>query len=302
MQSPGTIESNHEIEEIISFIISSRLPWDMKVLHVHQIAHIPQLLVKHLDGKGLEAEFVENANASQVKNSDIVHGHYALNRNTIRAFRLARKHGVPFVLHCHGSDLRLLSGTGRIRLPYHYKIISEHLRKHSARILLSTPDLLEFEPCGEYVPNPVDLARFRPMPEIEKSSRHLICGKQVKGSSLLEFIKPEKEYDCVNTGYKFDFPPNVKALPYVDYSQFHEFLNRYEFMIGTVGDVISMARLEAMACGLQTFTNFEAQFTKHYDGQNPDSAKNPRDFIKQFHSPEIAVARLVKVYEEIMHP
>jgi glycosyltransferase involved in cell wall biosynthesis len=274
----------------------------MKVLHVHQIAHIPQLLVRHLKSKGLDAEFVENANASQVKNSDLVHGHYALNRNTIRAFRLARKYDVPFILHCHGSDLRLLNGTGRTQLPFHYRAISEHIRKHSARILLSTPDLLEFEKRGEYVPNPVDLDRFRPMPEIDKSPRHLICGKQVKGSRLLEFVKPEIEYDCVNTGYKFDFPANVKILPYVDYSQFHEFLNHYEFMIGTVGDVISMARLEAMACGLQTLTDFDVHFTKYYGGQNPDSVKNPRDFIKQFHEPEIAVAQLIKIYGGILRP
>ena len=203
----------------------------MKVLHVHQIAHIPQLLVKHLMQKGCEAEFVEIANAGLVKGSDIVHGHYALNRNTIQAFRLARKYDVPFVLHCHGSDLRLLTGAGRIPLPYHYKVISQHLRKHAARILLSTPDLQEFEPRGEYIPNPVDLKRFRPMPDMIKSSKHLICGKQVKGSRLLEFIKQDIEYDCVNTGFDFKFPPNVKILPYVDYSVFHEFLNQYEFMI-----------------------------------------------------------------------
>jgi glycosyltransferase involved in cell wall biosynthesis len=274
----------------------------MKVLHVHQIAHIPQLLVKHLKQKGLEAEFVENASADQVKNCDIVHGHYALNRNTIRAFRLARKYGTPFVLHCHGSDLRLLNGTGRMPLPFHYKAISEHLRKSSARILLSTPDLLAFEPRGEYVPNPVDLDTFRPMPDIEKSPRHLICGKQVKNSRLLEFIKPGIEYDCVNTGYKYVFPPNVNTLSYVDYSHFHEFLNHYEFMIGTIGDVISMARLEAMSCGLQTFTDFDIQFTKYYDGQNPDLVRDPRGFIKKFHEPEIAVAQLIKVYDGILHP
>lgn len=274
----------------------------MKVLHVHQIAHIPQLLVKHLKSKGLEAQFVENANAGLVKNCDIVHGHYALNRNTISAFRLAKKYKIPFVLHCHGSDIRLLNGTGRIPLPYHYKVISEHIRKHSARILLSTPDLLEFESRGEYVPNPVDMDTFQPIRDIEKSSRHLICGKQVKGSRLMDFIKPELEYDCVNTGYQFNFPQNVRLLPYVDYSQFHKFLNRYEFMIGTIGDIISMARLEAMACGLQTFTDFDTQFTKYYEGQNPDFVKTPREFIREFHDPEITVNRLIKVYGGILHP
>ncbi len=272
----------------------------MKVLHVHQIAHIPHLLVNGLKREGIEASFVENIDAIQAKEYDIIHGHYALNRHTIDAYRAAMKHNIPFVLHCHGSDLRLLTGTGRRQLPLHFRMISQHMRRRSARILLSTPDLLEFEPSGQYIPNPVDLDRFKPMPDIKKSPRHLICGKQVKGSRLLEFIKDDVDYDCVNNGHKFDFPANVRILPLVDHSKFHTFLNGYGFMIGTVGDVISMARLEAMACGLGTFTDFEKKFTSFYDGQNPDEVANPREFIERFHRPEIAVSALLKVYDGIM--
>jgi glycosyltransferase involved in cell wall biosynthesis len=273
----------------------------MRVLHVHQIAHIPQLLVRHLRSNGIDCDFTENAGPS-IKGYDIVHGHYALNRSTLKAFRLARKYRIPFILHCHGSDLRTLTGTGRAGLPFHYRRISEHVRKYSSRILLSTPDLLEFEPRGEYIPNPVDLDRFRPMPEIAKSGRHLICGKQVKGSKLLEFIRPDVQYDCVNTGYKFDFPENVNILPYVDYSEFDRFLNRYRDMIGTVGDVISMARLEAMACGVRTFTDFDPAFAKFYGGQNPDLASDPREFVREFHRPEIPVRQLIRIYGETLHP
>lgn len=273
----------------------------MKVLHVHQIAHIPQLLVKHLANAGIESRFMEQADASAVKSHDIIHGHYALNRNTINGFKLARKYGKPFVLHCHGSDLRLLTGTGRKSLPIHYSIISKHLRNRSARILLSTPDLAEFEPRGTYIPNPVDLERFRPMPEIEKSSRHLICGKQVKGSRLMEFVKPEVQYDCVNNGYQYKFPSNVRMLPFVDYGRFHEFLNGYNNMIGTIGDVISMSRLEAMACGLRTFTDFDKKFTSYYGGQNPDEVTEPRKFIEEFHNPKKSVSQMIKIYDGIMH-
>lgn len=274
----------------------------MKVLHVHSIAHIPQLLVRGLAGKGFEAEFVEDPSPEDVKGRDIVHGHYALNRHTMKAYRLARKFGVPFILHCHGSDLRLLTGTGRKRLPIHYRLVSERVRAGAAAVLLSTPDLIEFEPEGAYVPNPVDLGRFRPMPEIEKSPRHLICGKQVKGSRLLDFIKPDIDYDCVNAGYQFEFPPNVRPLPLVDYARFHEFLNGYRHMIGTVGDVISMARLEAMACGLSTFTDFDQAFCKYYDGENPDMASDPRAFVRRFHDPEISLAGIIKAYDAIGRP
>ena len=109
----------------------------MKVLHIHQIAHIPQLLVKELAKKGVDATFSEEINPATIKEYDIVHAHYALNKHTIDAFKLARMNKIPFILHCHGSDLRLLTGTSRVNLPFHYRMISKHLRKHSSKILLS---------------------------------------------------------------------------------------------------------------------------------------------------------------------
>ncbi len=274
----------------------------MRVLHVHQIAHIPRLLVRELKKKGIEASFSEEVSAATIRNFDIIHGHYALNRHTIAAFTLARKNKIPFILHCHGSDLRLLTGTHRVKLPWHYRTISQHIRKRSAKILLSTPDLIEFEPSGTCIPNPVDMEHFRPMPDVKKTARHLICGKQISGSKILNFIKPDVEYDCVNNGEKIQWPDNVQILDYVPHDQFPTFLNRYENMLGTFGDLISMARLEAMACGLKTFTNFEKKFMSFYDGQSPDDAPDPRQFIKQFHAPEIAVTRLIEIYDEIKYP
>jgi len=37
----------------------------MRVLHVHRIAHIPQLLVRELEKNGIEAEFVEEVGTSE---------------------------------------------------------------------------------------------------------------------------------------------------------------------------------------------------------------------------------------------
>ncbi|MCK5642034.1 MAG: hypothetical protein KAJ19_14615 [Gammaproteobacteria bacterium] len=274
----------------------------MKVLHVHQIAHIPQLLVNELKKNGIEADFIEQASADTIKNYDIIHGHYALNRHTIDAFKLARKNKIPFIMHCHGSDLRLLSGTERKKLPWHYKTISQYIRKRSSKILLSTPDLTEFEPRGIYIPNPIDLNFFRPMPEVEKTGRNLIMGKLISGSKILKHIKPEIQYDCVNNGEKIQWPDNVKTLDYIPYELLPEFFNGYENMIGTMGDLISMARLEAMACGLNTFTDFDEKFKSFYDGQSPDNIDNPRQFIKQFHAPEIAAEKLIEIYHGIKLP
>lgn len=272
----------------------------MRVLHVHQIANIPPLIVRELRKKGIEADFVEDVRDVDLKKYDIVHGHYALNRSTIRAFRMARHNNVPFVLHYHGSDVRRATITGRKKLPFHFNAISKYMRKRSTKIFLSTPDLIEFTPEGEYVPNPVDLEAFRPMPEVEKSTKTLICGKFLRGSRIFDLISPDKEYDCVNTGDDIEFPSNVSVLPFVPYDNFPVFLNRYKEMIGTLFDLISMTRFCAMACGLKTFTKFDEAFTKYYDGQNPDEVDDPRAFVQQYHNPDICIKRLIEVYGEIV--
>ena len=288
----------------------------MRVLHVHRIAHIPQLLVRELEKNGIEAEFVEGVGTSEkivtgspgasstivanIRDYDIIHGHYALNRHTIQAFRQARKNGIPFILHCHGSDLRLLTGTSRVDLPLHYRTVSQYIRKRASGILLSTPDLIEFEPRGFYIPNPVDLDMFRPMPGVEKSDRHLILGRQIRNSGILNHIRPDIQYDCVNDGESIPWPENVRLLEHVAYEKLPEFFNHYDHMLGTFGDLISMARLEAMACGLRTFTDFDSAFSKYYNGQSPDNAPDPRQFIQRFHAPNIAIEKLTGIYDGIV--
>ncbi|MCK4758338.1 MAG: glycosyltransferase [Thermoplasmata archaeon] len=272
----------------------------MKILHVHNIAHIPPLVVQELEKVGVEADFVEDVRTVDLRSYDIVHGHYAVNRATIRAFNRARKLDIPFVLHCHGSDLRLVSPQGRKKLGGFYLAISRHLRKGASHIFLSTPDLIEYEPKGEYVPNPVDLEAFRPLPDEDKADRDLICGRFLKGSKIYDFIEPDKKYDCISQHCEIKFPPNVQMLPEIPHDRLPNFFNRYSFMLGTMCDLISMARMEAMACGLKTFTNFERSFVSYYGGENPDEADNPRDFVMRHHNPGICVKRFIEVYEELL--
>ncbi len=272
----------------------------MRILHVHDIANIPPLLVREMNKRGIQSKFVEDVRTVNVSDFDIVHAHYALNMSTIRAFRAARKRKIPLILHCHGSDIRLVTSSGRTDLPFRNRKISQFMRKRAVKIFLSTPDLIDFEARGEYVPNPVDLGMFRPMPQVPKTDRTLICGKFVKGSHVLNFIEPDKQYDCVNVGDEVQFPANVRTLPFVPHEELPAFFNQYEVMIGTIHDLVSKARLEAMACGLRTFTDFEKKFIKFYDGQNPDEVEDPRAFIERFHNPDICVSRLIQVYGEVV--
>ncbi|MCI0479979.1 MAG: hypothetical protein L0213_00120 [Candidatus Dadabacteria bacterium] len=270
----------------------------MRVLHVHDIVKIPPLIVKHLRKRGVEADFAEETSRDMMKGYDIVHAHYALNRKTIRAFLSARKLDIPFVMHCHGSDVRRVTAKGRKQLPFHYKAMSKYIRKRSSKIFLSTPDMIEFAPEGEYLPNPVDVESFRPMPDVEKTDRVLICGRFV-GPKVLDFVSADGEYDCVNIGDMLEFPKSVRMLPAVPYGEFPIFLNRYREMIGTMPDLVTMTRLDAMACGLKTFTDFEPEFFKFYEGQNPDKVADPRGFVLKHHDPEKCAARLIEAYEDL---
>ncbi len=272
----------------------------MRILHVHNIAHIPPLVVRKLGERGISADFVEDVRTIDIKKYDIIHGHYALNRATIRAFRAANKADMPFILHCHGSDLRRISIHGRKPLPAYLSTVSKYVRKGARHIFLSTPDLIEWEKKGEYVPNPVDLERFKPMPEVETVDRSLIFGRFLEGDRAFEHIKPGRKYDGVNMAEGIKFPENVRVLPKVPHDNLPRFFNQYSDMLGTMSDLISMGRMEAMACGLRTFTGFEKAFITYYDGDNPDEASDPRAFIEKHHHPDICIDRFIEVYEKII--
>jgi hypothetical protein len=271
----------------------------VKVLHVHNVAHVPVTLCKALRAIGVEADFVEDVSSSSVSDYDILHIHYAVNRRSLAGIRAARNAGKPVVLHHHGSDVRLITGSGMAPLPFWRASVSNWARKRAAKIVLATPDLIRFCPSGAYVPNPVDMEMFKPTIG-EKLDRILICGRQVKGSRLLRFIDPARQYDSINTGPPLELPPNVRILPPVPRAEFPEFLNRYGEMMGAIGDLVTMARMEAMACGLKTFSDFDESFAKYYDGENPDKAPEPRAFVQRHHDSLSVARRILGVYEDVL--
>jgi len=268
----------------------------VKVLHVHNVAYVPATLVKGLRKLGVEADFVEDAKGADVSKYDVVHVHYAVNAHSLRAISLARDAGRPVVLHHHGSDVRIVSPPRMKPLPPWWSFVSKWARKRAAKVLLSTPDLVRFCPQGEYIPNPVDLEVFFPTGDA-KLERILICGRQFKGSKLPQLIDPERQYDIVGPGYVHKLPPNVRRLPMVPRERFAAFLNQYPEMWGAFGDLVTMARLEAMACGLRTFSDFDQVYVSYYDGQNPDSVEKPREFVQRYHDSDAVAKKHLAIYE-----
>jgi len=267
----------------------------MRVLHVHNVAYVPATLVKALRKLGVEADFAEDPDGMDFSKYDIVHVHYAVTAHSLQAISMARDAKKPIVLHHHGSDVRRIGPSGMQPLPFWWAFVSSWARKRAAKVLLATPDLVKFCPQGEYIPNPVDMDLFRPT-GVPKNGRVLICGRQFKGSKLPQLIDPAKQYDIVGPGYLHALPSNVRRLPMIPREKFSDFLNEYPEMIGGIGDLVTMARLEAMACGLKTFSDFDPQFTSYYDGQNPDKVENPREFVERYHDSGMVAKKLLGIY------
>lgn len=84
---------------------------------------------------------------------DIVHFHYAWKAMA------GPPSGRPYVLHCHGTDVR-----GRVPNEPIGRLISQIARR-AARVYYATPDLADtvraFRADAEFLPNPIDLTRFR---------------------------------------------------------------------------------------------------------------------------------------------
>ncbi len=273
----------------------------MKVLHVCSEDAVPMQNIyrtysKHFQDYGVKPEL--RYEPGDIDGFDVVHGHYALTKSVIRAYRKSKRKKIPFILHCHGSDVRLVATEGLKKLPLHHRLISSHIRKRADIVLLSTPDLMEMA-TGLYLPNPVDLELFKPK-ETEKSEKILLLGRFRHNSGILKHIDPKKKYDCINWGDEIKFPRNVNMLPFTPHDELPELFNRYEKMIGALVDPVSLARLEAMACGLKTYTDFPQKYTSFYGFEDPDRVKNPRKFVQKYHDPKKIVKILVGIYEGLI--
>jgi len=228
---------------------------------------------------------------------DVIHGHYALTKPVIKACLRARIRGIPFIIHHHGSDVRRITKDGAKGLLPHHRMVSSLVRRASDLCLLSTPDLMEWV-SGFYLPNPVDIEKFHPM-STKKSKRVLLFGRFVSKRSLLPLLKEDQEYHMLNWGTEMDMPANVRKIPFQPNEKLPLLFNRYKKMIGPLTDPVSLGRLEAMACGLETYTDFPKKYQVFYGFENPDKAKYPRRFVERYHSPSNIIEVLLSLYEDL---
>jgi len=181
---------------------------------------------------------------------DLVHAHYA--RFPIYAAALS---GKPFIAHCHGSDLRL--GVSRIK---------QYFLKKARRIIVATPDLLEYHLGATYLPTIVPW-EFHDL------------GVPKKGA--VYFQHPQDPHHPFVAGVVGSYTVHDRSVPYSDMPKV---LNQYEYVINFHYPILSKTSLEALACGCKVVM---------WDGKVISN-------LPSQHRPEQVVDRLLEVYKEAL--
>ena len=190
---------------------------------------------------------------------ELVHIHYAYLGN------IGALGGFPYILHCHGTDLR---GSTTVTRP----LIRKALRE-AEHVFYSTPDLEPYvqrvRPDGEFLPNPIDTGQFREIVPARERSGVLICcgltevkgaGRLLKACRILAEQRPDIRITAIGGGEytaAFHALPNVTVVTHQPRWKLPGLINQHGVVVGQVRlGSAGMAELEAMACARPVVTWF----------------------------------------------
>jgi glycosyltransferase involved in cell wall biosynthesis len=282
----------------------------MKILHVNNVANVPDGLVKGLKELDVDAQLYQpyvginkkkmfgpiGVIANRISDArilkakikkekfDIVHIHYAY------FGMLGFLGGYEYWLHCHGTDIR--------RNLYHplYKVPTIISMKNAKSVLYSTPDLKVHaenkRPDASFLPNPIQTSKFEPtdIPESVHGKVLLISRiDAIKGIDAafdaIKIIKkknPSISIDAFLWGPDLErFKDNrlVNWIPTVSYNEIAKLLHNYQVIIGQFElGILGMSEMEAMACARPVVCDFT-----HYE-----SYHNPPPIVQAKTSDEIS--------------
>jgi glycosyltransferase involved in cell wall biosynthesis len=260
--------------------------------------------------------------------ADVYHVHYLL-QDCDLALRFGK---TPLVGHAHGSDVRY----GLLH-PIWKSIVIRAL-KCCNKIFVSTPDILDrardYRTDAEYLPNPVNTILFYPKPLLPHEGRLRVliasdCNWQVKGTDIairaLSRLKETIDLSIIAHGKDLErtillakslkLPLNI--LPRVPHPDMRKYywssdivLDR--FRLGSLG----MISLEAISCGRPVITyvsslyeqyssfplknvNAEEEIITSIQQASPQLWEQENSYVKENHSPQNIVERLLAVYDKL---
>ncbi len=254
----------------------------LQIVQVNDVAAVASTLTRGLRAAGHDARFVELAKYGarwpypwkaaafparfaslavlglrlRLSAADLVHVHYASQAI------LGRLSGRPYVVHCHGTDIR--SSTPRTRWG---RAIAPGLA-NAAGVLYSTPDLepwaRTFRRDASFLPNPIDTDQFRPG-QADTVTDVLISTRldALKGAdailetvAVLRRLRPRTTFTVVDHGSRRgELRKTVgTAAQFVDplaHDRMPALLARHSIFLGQFGlGTIGQAEFEALACGI----------------------------------------------------
>jgi glycosyltransferase involved in cell wall biosynthesis len=257
------------------------------VVHVNDIAFVATNLVAGLNAAGHDARVVDppkpgaalrypwklgtipvrlgllaaTAGAIRRDAPDIVHIHYA-SQSLVGPLI-----GRPFVVHCHGTDIRGVDPSslwGRCLAPF---------LASAAAVLYSTVDLADdtrgFRPDAEFLPNPIDTDHFAPGPPANRDVLVAMRLDSTKGAiavmQALDLVlarRPETTATVIAFGAEAerltsDLGPRVLVVPRVGHDAMPRLMQDHRVAIGQLSTgAVDVTELETMACGVPVVAHF----------------------------------------------
>ncbi|HEY5475955.1 MAG TPA: glycosyltransferase family 4 protein [Tepidiformaceae bacterium] len=231
----GLRARGHEVTLIRPRLVGGGLPW----------------MVKPVVGPVRAVEWAQIIRDVHAGHFDMVHIHYAY----LGMLGVLGK--FPYILHCHGSDVREITPFTRWMI--------ERALLGAGKVYYATPDLADYvlarRSDAVFLPNPVDSDQFRPIAPARDSNSVFVCCSlsDIKGAQRilnacqrLAVQRPDITITALTQGAytdAFAALPNVRLLPYQPRSALPGIISQHGVVMGqTLLGVIGMAELEAMAC------------------------------------------------------
>jgi glycosyltransferase involved in cell wall biosynthesis len=238
----------------------------------------------------------------------------------------------PYILHCHGDDVRDLAR------PLRRPVIRAAL-KGATHVFYSTPDLQDLvhavRPDGEFLPNPIDTEVFRPV-ELDSDAIDVFIACSLSANKgvanlleacrLLAERKPKVRITAIAGGdatRHFDALPNVTLIAHQPRFKLPALMGRHRVIVGQAhAGAVGMVELEGMAAArpVVCWFNFDEAypepppFVRAHSGEEiftaithllddpvgaADIGCRGREWVKRYHGIERIAARVEAVAEQM---
>lgn len=243
---------------------------------------------------------------------------------------------IPYVIHCHGSDVR-----HRLRKPLYRAALGPGLDK-AAAVFYATPDLAEpvrqARPDAIFMPVPIDVTRFTP--EVTRPPRPFTImlfgrleagkGSRLAMEGIMRFAVRRSDISVITMDWgklagelKQQYGRRVEFLPRTTPDKMSEIVSHADVVVGQfVIGALGLSEFEAMSCAKPVIASYryhgiynesppvcDAATAEDIDAwlehlyQHPAETmaigKQSREWVRKHHDGEAQIDLLERIYASI---